>query len=251
MAPTIQRPSVQSLFLELFFGDTRISCATGFIMMSQRGPMLITARHNFTGKHHVTKEYLSKMGAIPDRVVIHHNKKGKLGSWIAKSEILLIDYAPQWVEHPILGDKADIVGLLLKELDDTELYPYDTLNDTQIRIAPSELVNIIGFPFGLQAGGFLAVWSTGFIASEPIVDFGNSPTFLVDSRTRKGQSGSPVLAYRAGGGFKYESGTLGVMSQAVHRFCGLYSGRVSEESDLGIVWKVNCIKELVDSINPD
>lgn len=100
---------------------------------------------------------------------------------------------PRWVEHPTLGPKADFVALQLTDLNDVELYPYDPANPgPQIMVGPADPVSVIGFPFGLTAGGAFGVWATGFLASEPEVDFNNLPIQLIDCRTRQGQSGSPV-----------------------------------------------------------
>jgi hypothetical protein len=108
-------------------------------------------------------------------------------------------------------------------------------------------VSVVGFPFGLTAGGALAVWATGFIATDPDVDYAGLPVFLIDCRSRQGQSGSAVIAHRTGGAVATETGVMvggGVMT----RFLGIYSGRVNAESDLGFVWKAAAIRQLVSAI---
>jgi len=56
-------------------------------------------------------------------------------------------------------------------MTDVKLYPYDIVN-----IGPSVLyrtagsLSVVEFPFGIQAGGSLAVWSTGFMASESSIN---------------------------------------------------------------------------------
>lgn len=104
------------------------------------------------------------------------------------------------------------------------------------------------FPFGLDGGGLLAIWATGFMATDPEVDYNNQPTFLIDCRARPGQSGSAVIAHRNGGMVALEGGGTAAFSGPVTRFLGIYSGRINEQSDLGIVWKASSIKELLDSI---
>jgi hypothetical protein len=100
----------------------------------------------------------------------------------------------------------------------------------------------------LAGGGSLAIWATGFMATEPEIDYNNQPTFLIDCSARPGQSGSAVIAHRNGGMVAIEGGGTAAFSGAVTRFLGIYSGRINEQSDLGIVWKASSIKELVDSI---
>jgi hypothetical protein len=109
-------------------------------------------------------------------------------------------------------------------------------------------VSVVGFPFGKTGGGSLGIWATGFMASEPSVDYDGLPVFLIDCRSRQGQSGSPVIAYRSGGMVAMADGGSAAFSGAVCRFLGIYSGRINAESDLGIVWKASAIKELVDDI---
>ncbi|WP_134681317.1 hypothetical protein [Paracoccus ravus] len=115
-------------------------------------------------------------------------------------------------------------------------------------IGPADAISVVGFPFGIKAGGVYPVWATGFIASEPIIDFNNLPIQLIDCRSRQGQSGSPVLAYRSGGAVAMEDGSIATYPGPVSKLIGIYSGRVNAESDIGIVWKTSSILELVRSI---
>ena len=115
-------------------------------------------------------------------------------------------------------------------------------------IGPAETVSVIGFPFGITAGGNLPVWATGFIASEPVVDYDDLPIQLIDCRSRQGQSGSPVLAYRSGGMIAMADGSSAAFDGPVSKLIGIYSGRINAESDIGIVWKTSAILELVNSI---
>lgn len=100
----------------------------------------------------------------------------------------------------------------------------------------------------MTAGGVFGVWATGFLASEPDIDFNNLPIQLIDCRSRQGQSGSPVIAYRSGGGVALKDGSTGMFSGPVERFIGIYSGRINAESDLGIVWKASAICDLIKSV---
>jgi hypothetical protein len=86
------------------------------------------------------------------------------------------------------------------------------------------------------------------MASESFVNFRDLPVFLVDCRTRQGQSGSAVIAYRSGGMVAMEDGSSAAFNGPVTKFLGIYSGRINSESDLGIVWKSSAILELVESI---
>lgn len=246
----IAKPSIQSLFIQMAFNGQPLATGTGFVVESKIGPLLMTNRHNLTGRHQQTGQPLSKTGGIPNEVQIMHHVKGKLGWWATKTERLLAaDGSPLWKEHPKLGSAADFVALPLAEMSDVEIYPYDLTNTgPDLATGPAEACSVVGFPFGLQAGGSLAVWATGFIASELDINVNNLPIFLIDCRSRQGQSGSAVIAHRNGGSFGMKDGSTAIFTGPVTKFLGIYSGRVMEESDLGIVWKASAIAELVSSL---
>jgi S1-C subfamily serine protease len=185
----------------------------------------------------------------PNEVVVMHNRNGIPGQWVPRLEPLYSGDAPRWDEHPTLGPKADFVALRLTQLVDVELLPYDPSKPgVNLALTPADPVSVIGFPFGLTAGGVFGVWATGFLASEPAVDFDNLPVQLIDCRTRPGQSGSPVIAHRNGGMVALEGGSSAAYNGPVARFLGIYSGRINKESDIGIVWKASAIQQLLTSL---
>lgn len=245
---TIALPSVQSLLIEMTFGTQSLSTGTGFVCETARGPCLVTNWHNVSGRNPSTKQPLSKTAGIPDTMRIVHNRANSLGQWLVKAEPLLANGSPRWIEHPTLGERADFVALPLTELQDVQLYPYDLLGGPKIAISPAEPISVVGFPFGLQAGGSFAIWATGFVASEPDVNFNSLPIFLIDCRARPGQSGSAVITHRSGGSVAMEDGGTSIFGGPVTRFQGIYSGRINEQSDLGLVWKASAIAELIQSI---
>ncbi len=211
--------------------------------------MLLTNRHNVTGRRQDNGKPLSASGAVPDTMRIIHNRAGKFGEWLARDEPLYSNGTPRWREHPHWGANADFVALPLTALDDVAVYSYDVANPgPPVRLGPAQIVSVVGFPFGIQAGGSLAVWATGFIASEPDVDFRNYPLFLIDCRSRPGQSGSAVIAYGVGRTFEMENGSNAIIAGEVIRLLGIYSGRINEQSDLGMVWKTSALNELIATI---
>lgn len=245
--PNIAKPSVQSLLIQMQFNGQPLATGTAFVVDSSVGPLLITNRHNVTGINQQTNQPLSSTGGVPNELIIVHNRKGQLGQWVSRTEPLFAEDTPRWIEHPELGSKADFVALPLTAMDDVELYSYELSNPgPEVFIGPADTVSVVGFPFGITAGGAFAVWATGFLASEPIVDFQELPIQLIDCRSRQGQSGSPVIAYRNGGMVSRADGSSVVFSGPITRLIGVYSGRINSESDLGIVWKSSALKELVD-----
>ena len=236
------------LLIETLVGDRSLATGTAFVCESKKGPVLITNWHIVAGRHPDTKQPISPTGGIPDTMRILHNRADKLGEWLIKFEGLFDNGKPRWVEHAKLAEQIDVVALPLSDLDDVQTYPYALTGEPPIAVHPADTVSVVGFPFGIQAGGSLAIWATGFIASEPGINFGNLPVFLVDCRTRPGQSGSAVIAHRSGGGVKMEDGSVGFHNGPITRFLGVYSGRLNEQADLGKVWKASVIAEIVDSI---
>jgi len=211
-------------------------------------PYLITNWHNLAGRDPSTGQSLSKTGGVPDEVIILHNQKGELGRWIPKHEPLHEDIDPLWSQHPVHDQKVDVVALPLTDLDDVELYPYSlTQTGPDIAVPPADVLSIVGFPFGLTGGGALAIWATGFMATEPDIDQFGLPAFLVDCRGRPGQSGSAVIAHRNGGAVALADGGTGMFGGPITKFLGIYSGRINDQSDLGIVWKTSAIAEILTS----
>jgi hypothetical protein len=244
----ILEESVKSLYLTMRIDGNILGTGTGFIVNSPIGYVLLTNRHNVTGRHNETNELLSTTGGVPNEIVISHNKKNIMGSWVNRIEQLYdLESKPLWKEHPEYGSKADFVALPLTNIDDVEFRAYDLNEQPKFpKPKPSDTISVVGFPFGIQMNGSIAIWATGFVASEPDLP---SPRFLIDSRTRPGQSGSPVIAQRNNGGtFVTADGTTQIVTGILTQFLGIYSGRINNESDIGIVWKAEAIKELIDSL---
>ena len=98
--------SAVSRHIRMYFGQTLLAHGTCFFVMSDDGPVLVTNRHNFTGRNNITGELLHKEGAIPDHAVVTMHGPGEV-----HYHIDLVDHAnpevPAWTEHPTLGAKAD------------------------------------------------------------------------------------------------------------------------------------------------
>jgi S1-C subfamily serine protease len=255
--PKIQEQSMKSLMITMRFNGVILSTGTGFIVTTAAGPALITNRHNVVGRDQITGKPLSTNGGLPNEILVHYlepfNRDRFLPVWVARVEPLYddgtLDGTPLWREHPRLGDKADFVALLLTKTDGIVTSPYDLAQGKDIALKCPETVSVVGFPFGISVGGRFAIWATGFIASEPEIDYDNLPLLLIDCRTRQGQSGSPVIAYRSGM-VELTNGNQVLANGPVIRFVGIYSSRVNKESDIGMVWKASAIQELIMSFEP-
>ena len=188
--------SAVSRYVRMYYGETLLSSGTCFFVMSEDGPVLVTNRHNFTGRDNITGQLLHKQGAVPDHAVVTMH-----GPHEVHYHIDLEDHekrgAPAWTEHPTWGAKADIVALPVNEM--TKIVGEAnsvSLDDDWHRWEVGSELHVIGYPYG-QIGGPFPIWSKGSIASEPDVDIADLPVFLIDCRSRTGQSGSPVFAHFA------------------------------------------------------
>jgi hypothetical protein len=160
-------PSVQSLLIQTWVGNQQLATGTAFVCESKRGPSSSRTGTTRRADILIPRNQLSPTSAVPDSLRILHNRGKRLGEWVLKTEPLVANGNPRWAEHPKLGDAMDVVALPLTDLDDVELYPHDLVNGPAIAVHPADAVSVVGFSFGLQAGGSLAVWATGFVASEP------------------------------------------------------------------------------------
>ena len=120
------------------------------------------------------------------------------------------------------------------------------------------IVFVIGYPWGLSAtigrGGGLPVYKRGCIASDPIIDFRRLPRVLIDCRTTKAMSGSPVIASHTGVFMHDRQMSEKPVFGTVSKFLGIYSGRLCGDesldgdkdniSEIGVVWKASVLEAI-------
>jgi S1-C subfamily serine protease len=218
---------------------------TGFIVQYLNTNYIITNWHMVTGRNPVTKQPLSSTGfADPEKLGVWFHLKNKLGSWILKFiDLINANGEKKWKEHNT-GNKVDVIALPIPTFDDIQIYPLDlSMANVDILISPSEDVSIVGFPLGHSAGGKFPIWKTGHVASEIEIDYNNKPIFLIDATTKPGMSGSPVFAKRIG--IVRNSNGFTMSTGITNRFLGIYSGRIQDETDIGMVWKPKIIEQIL------
>jgi hypothetical protein len=97
-------------------------------------------------------------------------------------------------------------------------------------------VFILGYPFGSKPRAF-PVWKRGSIASEPDLVRLTTGYYLVDTASRPGMSGSPVIL-RSWSNHVLESNAWTTKNDQlpIDRIIGVYSGRLRpENAQIGIV----------------
>lgn len=228
-----------SLFIELAAKGNKIANATGSIILHKQNPYLITNRHVVT--------FIDPQGARANELTINYHSTKGLGSWIKKIEPLYDSNGNyRWIEHPD-GNSIDVIALPLRSNDsDIRIFFFDlSLAQADMLAAPSMPVSIIGFPFGLTMAGGWPIWKTGHIASDPDLDYDQKPSFIIDATTRPGMSGSPVVL-RSYTSYVSKNGIYNVDGKTHTRFMGVYSGRLRDDSEIGLVWSPKTILDILD-----
>lgn len=115
---------------------------------------------------------------------------------------------------------------------------------------------IVGYPRGLRGDGRLPIWKRGSIATEPVSTWEGKLIFLVDTATREGMSGSPVVVRKID--IDSFSGTRSQLddleSMTRQRIVGIYSGRIGTDElavQLGLVWPIDLLDIVMDSVPND
>jgi hypothetical protein len=250
--------SFSSVFLEPLFGNTQLGIATGFVWEHENSHFLLTNWHVVTGLNPQTKQPISENGTTPDFLRIWLHTVERLGKW-ESYDLRLFDNQgrPLWKEHNTFKSNADVAILSLDIPDNFRLFPINRNSFDEFRVEISQDVFIIGFPRGITGAGKFPIWKRGSIASEPDVDIDKVPKILIDSMTREGMSGSPVVAQYVGVYKEYPTNPEPFDWVGTGRkFLGIYSGRMSGqdvfEAQLGIVWKASLIEEIISSgVRPD
>lgn len=254
----INEISTKPCYIEIYCNNILISKATGF-QIHHGHKYLITNWHVVSGRNFITNECLDTNCAIPDKIIVTYKKyiDSDNYEW-TKNEINLFDSygKPLWYEHPKYGHKIDVVALPLEMYPQCQHYKESFNLNTNYNLNVTDPVYVVGFPLGYTVKSKEephAVWTSGSVATDPDLDMvindETLPAFLIDSRTRQGQSGSPVIYYSDAGIDLHYKGGRAMWGDPFMKEIGIYSGRIDKESDLGYVWKWKVIKEIIESVN--
>lgn len=237
--------------------DSILSAATGFIYQFQSDHYLITNWHNVTGRNPITGSCLSENLSVPDSICIHFRTKEQAAdSFPEKFDLYRDDtmQEPAWYEHPKYGRKVDVVAIKIPRdiVSSYRLYPINHIPfESQYKELVADEAFVIGYPFGDLTYPQMPIWKKASIASEPDLDIDSLPKILIDTATRPGLSGSPVIMQRIGVHGKVNGQlTPKTTFGRIRNFLGVYSGRVGQDeskAQLGIVWKADVIKEIISA----
>ena len=238
-----------------------ISRATCFFWHDDEDVTLITNWHVLSGRQPLTGQPLNADGAIPDTIAVTWRNLELPDVPHTYRSSLLLDGQPLWSQHARYGQDVDIASLSFKKLLGQEGLEkskrrlpvgINRLDIVDLPVQVASEVFILGFPLGIMKTDVFPVWKRASVATEYEFPIDGKPMFLVDTATREGMSGSPVImravtrfaAVKDMPSFQYDMATT---------FLGVYSGRhVGElqEAQLGIVWKAELIRELIAHASP-
>jgi S1-C subfamily serine protease len=180
-------------------------------------------------------------------------KAGVIGQWFEPELLLYFDadlaqpINPVWFVHPSFHDQVDVVAIPFTVPPGAQVFPVNSMNTVpDLRLIVSDEVFALGYPKGISGGGVFPIWKRASIATEPELDLNDLPVMLIDTATREGMSGGPVIAVKSGG-YMTESGDQ-VLGSSGSRFVGVYSGRLGKDemaAQLGVVWKAVLIEPII------
>jgi hypothetical protein len=252
MSAQIDRFSLTTVPLSLYFNDTHLSDATGFIWHDGPRNYLITNWHVVTGRNSQTGKYLHEHSGRPNKIRAFLNLRVQQ---IEKQEHLITirngDDKPLWLTHPSRGRAVDVVAIPLPYVGDNDpvfaLHPINDYIAIQLTIRVAMEVFVLGYPFGPEPPGD-PVWKRGSMASEPDLAYTGTGYYLIDTASRPGMSGAPVIR-RIWNMLNVGEIVIPAPTPLRTEFLGVYSGRRftkdKDDAQLGIVWPRSCIEEIV------
>jgi hypothetical protein len=254
--------STPVIFLEIYGNETGklAGSATGFLLRAGARILLVTNWHVVAGRHSWNHEELVFNGATPDHFKAYFRvaRRGEIVNEPVDVPIRLNDI-PQWIEHkerklPIVSHNSKF-AIDVAIIDVTKLAPQGIVGElswnglSHFHLYPVEHISIIGYPFGLFGRDIYPIWISGTVANDQAGVKGQK-YFLVDARSRPGNSGSLAIHRCSGASFRKPGGAGYPPGYTTH-VIGVYSGRVfSKDSDIGIVWHWEVIDELIREIVP-
>lgn len=249
--------SLSTTRLDMLCNGKLLGPGSGFYYRKGSRLFLVSNWHVFCGRHPKTRQPLDSHCWVPDEQTIYLqalNSEGKVEAVAYTDKLRNSNGVAEWWEHPTLGSNIDVgVVELCGELKEKQTRSAELAGGEKLQIKIGQDVFVLGYPRGLMKQGLLPVWKRGSIASEPELDVEDAPIMLIDTGTREGMSGSPVIAVSRSSGFgRREDGTVVAGDRA--RLLGVYSGRYGAEDfsevQLGLCWKASLIDEIIDGEKP-
>ena len=243
--------------------DATLATGTGFIYEFEDHYFLITNGHNVTGVNPETGQRITNHGGFPTIVRTKARMTPKDDPKALVINFFNIDLysddsylKPTWYIHPDKGYEIDVIAIPIEEKknisEEVKLFPINQMDfHNQFSPEVSDDAFILGYPFDITGGKELPIWKRATIATEIGIDLDDLPKMMVDTATRSGMSGSPVIYQKSGYNASPDGDKNKDVIGTIRGFLGIYSGRIGAEdnfkSQLGIVWKSQVIDEILKS----
>ena len=256
----MQRFSLTVAKIEMFRKDGSNlmlgAIGTAFFYKLNNDSFLVTNWHNVTGINPATGKALHTRGLLPNMIRTHYKQWANAAKSVLKSQHIDISLyhngEPVWLEHSNRGG-VDVVVIPI-QLSDFENFANEYINTVDQEAGLETYAGmdcfILGFPENLIGAANTPIWKRGSIASEPYKDY----PYYIDSATRKGMSGAPVIARHTGifgmGGGKLTGNEI---IGTVEKFIAIYSGRVGNDAlgfQLGTAWQSNVLDDILTARLP-
>ncbi|PNH93678.1 hypothetical protein [Vibrio diazotrophicus] len=277
--------------LTMRYQKTELSIGSGVIYKQGSEYFIVTAWHNLSGRHSETLKPLSKELAIPDNVVVNLAINTPAFGLVVRHSItipLVDDEKSLFYIHPKNFPRVDVAiipfdphATYLSEIylstgehryiefspimnihggGTTEICPiqnYLVPNSDVIAkwfdsVDVTEELFIPGYPHNVKDFYVQPVWKRATIASSVQHGWNKEPKFLIDSASKSGMSGAPVLYYNPNGRVQIRGTTYQLNQEAVI-LAGIYVGRIGiqgeKDPQIGTVWKKSVIDEIIDAMH--
>lgn len=249
MSIIINTLSACSFFTEIYFNDIKLSSATSFAFSYKGQAFLVTNYHVAFGKNPHSQSVLNQYGAIPNKIVFYYYADN---NELMSQTIRFAEY-----ENPFgffTSEKGEILDIAVLKLNDfngiciNEAHKYNTrltYDDKSLKV--TDELFVLGYPNGIDVK-YTPIWKRSTIATEPQINVGGLPVFYIDSTTRQGMSGAPVIRYNSTGA-DISRGIIQLSNHESFQLVGLYSGRdfagQDYEAQLGRVWRKEQIEKII------
>jgi hypothetical protein len=246
---TLDQFTLTTVPLEQYFINTRLGQGTGFMWKIENQYYLVTNWHVLSMRDFFTGVNLRPDAGRPNILrALFNIQAGSFDKQQWDIKIRDDNDKPLWLVHP--GRRVDVAVLPIPfKLEEIiiSLYPLNVLANAALRIEIGMEVFILGYPFEIKPPAY-PVWKRGSIASEPQLARLTTDYMLVDTASRPGMSGAPVIR-RSWTNHMVEPGVVALVDTPINRFIGVYSGRVPtdhpHEAQIGLVWEGCLIDEII------
>lgn len=272
--------------LTMRFNKEVLSIGTGVVYQFRQDFYIITAWHNLSGLHSETLKPLSNKASIPNNIIANIAVSVPNGMAFRQSitlplydeeKSLYFIHSENWprIDVAVIPFDPDFAYLSERVLSTGE--PFETTQSliTQVHgIGKTEIcpiqkylvpvpkiikewldsvkvtqeVFIPGYPHNIQDYYAQPIWKRATIASSVQLGWNRQSKFLIDSASKAGMSGSPVIHYCRNGQVEI-NGTIHTYNNDVSILVGIYVGRIGIDGDsdpqIGTVWHKSVIDEII------